>query len=56
MFILGNFFHENDSSFVIVISSKELSDYTYVDKTNIIDNVTIFRYKKKIDDSMAFVP
>lgn len=48
MFILGNFFHENDSSFVIVISSKELSDYTYFDKTNIIDNVTIFRYKIEI--------
>lgn len=51
MFILGNFFHENDSSFVIVISSKELSDYTYLDKINIIDNVTIFRYKIEIKEN-----
>jgi hypothetical protein len=48
MFVLGNLFYENDTSFLIVISSKELNNYTYFDKTNVTNNVTIFRYKIKI--------
>ena len=48
MFVLGNLFYENDTSFLIVISSKELNNYTYLDKTNVTKNVTIFRYKIKI--------
>lgn len=49
MFILGNLFYENGFAFLIVISSKELNEYTYLDKTNITNNVNIFRYKIKIN-------
>lgn len=48
MFVLGNLLYENNVSFIIVISSKELNGYTYFDKTNVTNSVTIFRYKIEI--------
>ena len=51
MFILGNLYNkDNDSMCIVVLSSTKLFDYKYCKKTNVIDDVVIYRYIIKISD------
>jgi hypothetical protein len=50
LLILGNMYYQDDSLWVIVMSSTELDGYRYFKKTMIIDDIIIYQYKIKIDN------
>jgi len=50
MFILGNLYRQNDSLWVIALSSFKLIGYKYFKKTNIVDDNVIYQYNIEIDD------
>jgi hypothetical protein len=50
MLILGNMYNQDDSLWVIVLSSTEIDGYKYFKKTKIVDDIVIYQYKIKIDN------
>ena len=48
MLILGNLYEQQDSLWVVVLSSIELDKYIYVKKTKVVDDIFVYQYNIEI--------
>lgn len=55
MLILGNLYNQDNSLWIIILSSIELDGYKYFKKTNVVDDIIIYQYNIKIHDNMTHI-
>jgi len=55
MLILGNLYNQQNSLWVVVLSSIEIDGYNYVKKTNIIDDIVMYQYNIEIGDKPKYI-
>lgn len=55
MLILGNLYEQQDSLWVVVLSSNELDGYKYVKKTKVVDDVFVYQYNIEIGDKPTHI-